>query len=75
MLFALLTTTLSACCGTSPTPQVSHSANLTAVCEALPAFDGTTSDDLVDDYLHLASLYKECSLRHSGLVDALQVTP
>lgn len=46
-------------------------ASLTVKCELLPAFEGTTADDVVSDYLNLVALYRDCSVRHNALVDAL----
>lgn len=68
-------TTLSACCGKPPAPQVFQHANLTAACPAAPEFDGTTSDDLVDAYLNLSAQYTDCATRHNALVDSLGPTP
>lgn len=65
-------TTLSACSGKQPAPQVFQHANLVAKCDEAPAFDGRTSDDVVDAYLGLSARYADCATRHNALVESLR---
>jgi hypothetical protein len=51
---------------------VTHPADLTSACAPIPEFAGTTSDDAVDSYLDLIALYKDCSIRHSGLSEVVK---
>lgn len=62
--------TPSACSGPPP-PHTPPPANLTAKCPAPAPFTGATADDLVTDYLDLIGLYRDCSVRHNALIDAL----
>jgi hypothetical protein len=65
-------TVLSACCEKQAAPQVFQHANLTKKCDDAPAFEGKTSDDLVDAHLGLTGQYEDCKTRHNALVDSLK---
>ena len=58
-------------CSKTPAATTPPPANLTVKCPGVPAFQGTTSDDLVSAHLDLIGQYRECATRHNALVDSL----